>query len=201
MPQPSITKICLKITCLKFHSKFKFPRGQWVNISYLYVGWGGHTPVVHWYWRLLWSDASSWFVGMLWPHGSPYHPLPRNWKAANHFYYDSFFVVMIFYFISFCIQLKEWHHLPPVVDWVMSSHHLPRWYYHFILFFIQLINPERYWQNQWVPLSTRQHHNAQISYGVSLMSISKKNYYVIKSFDCIYMYFRWQIWWLLTSLP
>ena len=32
MPQPSITKICLKITCLKFHSNF--PGGQWVNIRY-----------------------------------------------------------------------------------------------------------------------------------------------------------------------
>ena len=29
MPQPSITKICLKITCLKF--ALKFPRVQWVN--------------------------------------------------------------------------------------------------------------------------------------------------------------------------
>ena len=29
MPQPSVTKICLKITCLKFHSNFL--RGQWVK--------------------------------------------------------------------------------------------------------------------------------------------------------------------------
>ena len=37
MPQPSVTKICLKITFLKFHSNF--PGGQWVFRTHPH-GWG-----------------------------------------------------------------------------------------------------------------------------------------------------------------
>ena len=36
MPQPSITKICLKITS---KISFKFPRDQWVNVILLKEGW------------------------------------------------------------------------------------------------------------------------------------------------------------------
>ena len=40
MPQPSITKICLKITCLKFHSNFpgaiEYQSLIWAWISHLY---------------------------------------------------------------------------------------------------------------------------------------------------------------------
>ena len=42
MPQPSVTKICLKITCLKLHSNFP---GANEFTQYIYVTWTGHHTV------------------------------------------------------------------------------------------------------------------------------------------------------------
>ena len=67
MPQPSITKICLKITCLKFHSYFPGANELspcttvWLTLwlADLYIVW--ETPRLHW---ILVNYGLKWPVGI-----------------------------------------------------------------------------------------------------------------------------------------
>ena len=77
MPQPLITEICSKITCLKCHSNF--PGANELTI------WGGVWCGVVWC-GVVWWSAVEW-SGVEWRE--PEKTTPMVYKYSSHIYYDT----------------------------------------------------------------------------------------------------------------
>ena len=77
MPQPPITKICLKITCLKM--SFEFPWGQWVNKINRPIDYDGVR-----YWHPVWSYIILLNKGELWGNSFQWRHNGRDDVSNNH---------------------------------------------------------------------------------------------------------------------